>query len=132
MIKITALILLIGVTCALYTPSYWKNLGKDVTDGKFEEKSKVSVTINTVCNDVNLGAAPYGYNGTVKSGYLKVGKGNSALSFIFYGREHTSQADLSKYPILIWLNGGPGSSSQLGNFMELGPFWIKPVHMAPY
>jgi hypothetical protein len=74
MIKITALILLIGVTCALYTPSYWKNLGKDVTDGKFEEKSKVSVTINTVCNDVNLGAAPYGYNGTVKSGYLKVGK----------------------------------------------------------
>jgi carboxypeptidase C (cathepsin A) len=22
------------------------------------------------------------------------------------------------------MNGGPGSSSQLGNFMELGPLWI--------
>lgn len=30
------------------------------------------------------------YNGTVMSGYLKVkDKGNSALGFIFYGRENT-------------------------------------------
>jgi carboxypeptidase C (cathepsin A) len=67
------------------------------------------------------------YDGIVKSGYLRVGKGNSALGFIFYGREGViNPNDLSKYPIIMWLNGGPGSSSQLGNFMELGPYWIIP------
>lgn len=66
------------------------------------------------------------------SGYLKVGKGNSALGFIFYGRQNTARGDLSKYPIILWLNGGPGSSSQLGNFMELGPHFIKPASFAPY
>eukprot|EP00919_Chromeraceae_sp_WS-2016_P021431 GHVR01050592.1.p1 GENE.GHVR01050592.1~~GHVR01050592.1.p1 ORF type:complete len:146 (+),score=3.61 GHVR01050592.1:4873-5310(+) len=66
------------------------------------------------------------------SGYLNVGKGNSVLAFIFYGKENTAMADLSKIPIILWLNGGPGSSSQLGNFMELGPYFLKPTKMAPY
>ena len=54
------------------------------------------------------------------------------MSFIFYGKEGASASDILNYPIVIWLNGGPGSSSQLGNFMENGPFHIKPVNMAPY
>ncbi len=31
--KLVLLIVCVGVVSALYTPSYWANLGKDVTDG---------------------------------------------------------------------------------------------------
>lgn len=59
------------------------------------------------------------------TGYLKVGKGNSALGFTFYGRQGVkSLVDLKNYPTILWLNGGPGSSSQIGNLQELGPLQL--------
>lgn len=67
------------------------------------------------------------------SGYLNVkGKAGSGLAFIFYGKQGATRTNLKSYPTIIWLNGGPGSSSQLGNFMELGPHFVKPTQMAPY
>ena len=122
---------LVLTASSLYTSSYWAKKGIDTTDGILDH-SAPSITINTVCNEVNLTDEPYNHNGTVMSGYLKVGKGNSALGFIFYGRENTARSDIPKHPIILWLNGGPGSSSQLGNFMELGPYFVKPAHMSPY
>lgn len=66
------------------------------------------------------------------SGYLNVKKAGSGLAFILYGKEGESRENLKNFPTIIWLNGGPGSSSQMGNFMELGPHFVKPASMAPY
>lgn len=131
MIKCFLFATLILSVASIYPSSFWANKGIDIKDGVLDN-SAPSITIDTVCNEVNLTGEPYKHNGTVMTGYLKVGKGNSALGFIFYGREKTARSDITKYPIVLWLNGGPGSSSQLGNFMELGPYFVKPAHMSPY
>ena len=115
--KLILLLAFATLAFTLYPSSYFTTKGINVKDGILDDSETPSLTVSTQCNDVNLNVDPYHYNGTVMSGYLSVNKGNSALGFIFYGRENTARNDLTKYPIIIWLNGGPGSSSQLGNFM---------------
>jgi vitellogenic carboxypeptidase-like protein len=130
--QIVLLGLLLMISTCLYTSDYFTKKGVNVRDGILDDAGTPNLNIGTQCNEVDLSSDPYNHNGTVMSGYLNVNKGGSALAFIFYGRENTPRADLSKYPVIIWLNGGPGSSSQLGNFMELGPYYVNPAHMAPY
>lgn len=87
----------------------------------------------TVCKAVNLTSlkeltAPafpdlkYQYGG-----YLSVGsQAGSALGFIFSGAQSAKTAqELATKPIILWMNGGPGSSSQMGNFYELGRVRLK-------
>ena len=45
----------------------------------------MQLNVTTQCNKVDL-SAEYNYSGIVRSGYLSVGFGGSALSFIFYGK----------------------------------------------
>ncbi|CAG9840833.1 unnamed protein product [Diabrotica balteata] len=56
------------------------------------------------------------------SGYLTVDKEhNSNLFFWFF----PSQGNASSDPVILWLQGGPGSSSMFGLFKENGPLLLK-------
>ncbi|XP_062111096.1 serine carboxypeptidase-like 50 [Humulus lupulus] len=60
-----------------------------------------------------------------KSGYLPVNpNSDSAIFYLFYEAQKPIST-LSKTPILIWLQGGPGCSSMIGNFYELGPWRVN-------
>ncbi|CAI9779732.1 unnamed protein product [Fraxinus pennsylvanica] len=60
-----------------------------------------------------------------KSGYLTVNSTTgSAIFYAFYEAQTShNKIPISESPILIWLQGGPGCSSMIGNLRELGP-WI--------
>ncbi|KAL3510594.1 hypothetical protein ACH5RR_029995 [Cinchona calisaya] len=60
-----------------------------------------------------------------KSGYLQVNSTTgSAIFYTFYEAKQPA-TPLSQTPILIWLQGGPGCSSMIGNFYELGPWRVS-------
>ncbi|XP_015086646.1 serine carboxypeptidase-like 50 [Solanum pennellii] len=60
-----------------------------------------------------------------KSGYLTVNSTTGSAIFYTYYEAQKPRLDLSETPIIIWLQGGPGCSSMLGNFYELGPFRVS-------
>lgn len=60
-----------------------------------------------------------------KSGYLTVNSTSGSSIFYTYYEAQKPRSPLSETPILVWLQGGPGCSSMLGNFYELGPFRVS-------
>ncbi|MED6161790.1 hypothetical protein PIB30_064032 [Stylosanthes scabra] len=59
-----------------------------------------------------------------KSGYLPVSTTSSSAIFYAFYEAQNSTVPLSETPLIIWLQGGPGTSSMIGNFYEIGPWRI--------
>ena len=58
------------------------------------------------------------YNNKIYSGYLKTDISGNELFYIY---TPSQSKDPNKDPIILWLQGGPGGSSFLGLFTEIGP-----------
>merc|ERR1711879_737006 len=57
------------------------------------------------------------------TGYLSANETNGAQYFYWLIESDYSP---STAPLIIWLQGGPGCSSMIGLFNELGPFYVSP------
>ncbi|XP_021746861.1 serine carboxypeptidase-like 50 [Chenopodium quinoa] len=60
-----------------------------------------------------------------KSGYLVVNSTSKSSIYYTYYEAQQPVSTLEKTPLLVWLQGGPGCSSMVGNFYELGPWRVN-------
>ncbi|XP_071722262.1 serine carboxypeptidase 1-like [Rutidosis leptorrhynchoides] len=80
-----------------------------------------------------LPGQPKGVDFDQYSGYITVDAKAGRRLFYYFVESPTNASDK---PLVLWLNGGPGCSSMIGAFQELGPFRInsdgKTLYKNPY
>jgi len=63
-----------------------------------------------------------GYNATeLYSGFFNIDEATGSNTYFMFSTARSGRKDA---PVVLWLNGGPGASSLLGFYDELGPFGI--------
>jgi carboxypeptidase C (cathepsin A) len=63
-----------------------------------------------------------GYTG--KAGMIPISEPGSSM-FYWQIDKKGDTIDQDQYPLILWLQGGPGCSSQAGNFFEFGPYYVN-------
>lgn len=71
-----------------------------------------------------------GYNATeLYSGFFEIDESTESNTYFMFSKAISGRQEA---PVLLWLNGGPGASSLLGFYDELGPFGIDDsLHITP-
>jgi len=65
---------------------------------------------------------PAAINFQIYSGYLNIsGSSEKAIHYVLMTQNNT-KSTTNNYPLLLWSNGGPGCTSLLGAFQEIGPY----------
>ena len=83
-LAIIIIITLLTITNTLMTTNMAR---KKAINLPLRTKPANSPLISTSCSTIDL-SSKYNYSGIVATGYLSVGRGNSALAFTFYGKKN--------------------------------------------
>ena len=70
------------------------------------------------------GLAAHQDNPVQYAGHIEVDKARDASMF-YWLFESSSSSKEDDIPLIIWLNGGPGCSSLIGEFLEVGPLGLS-------